>query len=241
MKRSRTVLMMVMLAAAGAQSEVPEGSACVHYSRPDAAFAGWVLHVWEDTYESVTWETGLEPSGSDDSGVDWDVGLQDGADLLGFLIHQGDEKDPGPDMFLKPADMREVWIVSGDETVYTSPPDPDAVATPGDLSTARAHCLERTTLVWDAELPEDAQVMLYTASDAGLELTEGDGVQLKQPGTTPIAMTSFSVKLTADPGGLDETLRTEFPHLADTCKRCSPSVRVRPCSGCKPPPKSGTC
>ena len=78
MKRSWIVMMMVMLAAAGAQSEVPEGGVRVHYSRPDAAFGLWVLHVWEEATESVTWETGLEPTGADDFGVYWDVGLQTG-------------------------------------------------------------------------------------------------------------------------------------------------------------------
>lgn len=43
MKRSWLVLITVLLAAANAQ--VPEGTARIHYSRPDAAFAGWVLHV----------------------------------------------------------------------------------------------------------------------------------------------------------------------------------------------------
>lgn len=220
MKKWSFIVPMILglLSAAGAQGSVPEGTARIHYSRPDAAFEGWVLHVWEDTSESVTWETGLEPSGSDAFGVYWDVGLQDGAETLGFLIHQGDEKDPGLDMFVELADTREVWIVSDDTTLHSSPPDTDTdtVTTLGDLTRARAHWLDRTTLVWDAVLPEGAQVMLYTASDGRLELTgNDDGVQLRQPGPTPIAMTSFKVGLTADPDGLDENLKVKFPHLAD--------------------------
>ncbi|CAA9569221.1 MAG: GH13_13 / GH13_37 / CBM41 / GH13 / GH13_ 11 / GH13_14 / GH13_32 [uncultured Truepera sp.] len=212
MKRSWIVLMMVMFAGAGAQSEVPEGSARLHYSRPDGAFAGWALHVWEDTSESVTWETGLEPTGTDDFGVYWDVGLTDEAELLGFLVHKGDEKDPGPDMFLDLTESREAWVVSGDETVYTSPPDPNRAQVPGDLTKARAHWLDATTLAWDAELPEGAQVVLYTALDAGLELTESG---IERSGPTPIAMTSFEVALEADPAGLDEDLTARFPHLAE--------------------------
>lgn len=212
MQRNWVVLMMVLSVAAGAQGGVPGDTARIHYSRPDAAFADWRLHVWEDTSESVSWETGLEPGGRDDFGVYWDVGLQDGAERLGFLIHQGDEKDPGPDMFLELGETREAWIISGDATVYTSRPDPNVTQIPGDLTTARAHWLDRTTLVWDAVLPEGAQVVLTTASDAGLELTE-NGVQ--QSGPVLIALTLFGVDLKAVPGGLSENLTEKFPHLAN--------------------------
>ena len=179
MKRSWPVLILAFLTVASAQ--VPDGVARIHYSRPDASYEGWVLHVWEDSSESVTWEAGLEPTGTDDFGVYWDVGLQDDAETLGFLVHQGDEKDPGPDMFLDLTDTREAWVVSGDATVYTAPPDPNAAQLPGDLTTARAHWLDATTLVWDAELPGGAQVVLTTSLSAGL-LTE-NGVE--QPGPTP--------------------------------------------------------
>ena len=210
MKRSWLVLILAFLAVASAQ--VPEGVARVHYSRPDAAFEGWVLHVWEDTTESVTWEAGLEPTGTDDFGVYWDVGLQDNAETLGFLVHQGEEKDPGPDMFLDLTEFREAWIISGDTTMYTSPPDPNAAQVPGDLTTARAHWLDATTLVWDAELPEGAQVVLYTSLSAGLELTE-NGVE--QAGPTPIATTMFEVPVQSDPAGLSDELKAAFPHLAE--------------------------
>jgi hypothetical protein len=210
MWRSPLILLTVLglWSAANAQSAPPEGTARVHYNRPDGAFEGWTLHVWEDTSESVTWEAGLQPNGDDDFGVYWDVGLQDGADLLGFIIHKGDEKDPGPDMFLEPANTREVWIVSGDEAVYTSPPDPNAVVTPGDLTKARAHWLDRTTLVWDAELLEGVKVFLTSAPEGGLELTE-NGVE-----STRVGIQKF-VELKPLPGGLADDLRAKFPHLAD--------------------------
>ena len=197
---------------ADAQGVVPEGTARIHYSRPDAAYAGRTLHVWEDTSESVTWETGLEPSGKDAFGIYWNVGLKDDAEQLNFIVHKGDEKDPGPDMTLSVAESAEAWIVSGDKTVYTSLPDPDQTQLPGDLSTARAHWLDKTTLVWDAELPEGAQVLLASAADGGLELTDS-GVQ--QSGPTAMTMTSFAVPLTAFPSGLSENLKAKFPYLAD--------------------------
>lgn len=210
--RLAALLCLLMGMAYGlAQDEPAEGTARVHYSRPDGVYDGWTLHVWEDSSESVTWEMGLEPTGTDDFGVYWDVSLQDGGEQLGFIVHRGDEKDPGPDGFLDLTEAREVWIVSGDETVYLTPPDPDAAPLPGDLTKTRAHWLDQTTLVWDADLPEGAEVTLTSALGGGLELSE-DGVQ--QPGPTPTAMTTFEVALTADPAGLGDELSTKFPHLA---------------------------
>ncbi len=213
MKRFGVVLAVVMTLGLNVNAQdVPENMARIHYTRPDTAFAEWTLHVWEDTTESVTWETGLEPTGEDDFGAYWDVGLQDDAEQLNFIVHKGDEKDPGPDMTLDVTESREAWVVSGDTVVYTSLPDPNQVPVPGDLSTARAHWLGRTTLVWDAKLPEGAQVLLTSAAGGGLELT-ATGVQ--QPSPTPIATTSFDVPLTPLQGGLSEDLKTKFPYLAD--------------------------
>jgi pullulanase len=200
-------LVLGLVGTVGAQSGPLEGGARVHYSRPDAVYEGWVLHVWEDTSESVSWEAGLEPSGSDDFGVYWDVGLVEGAQTLGFIIHQGEEKDPGPDMFLDLAEAREAWIVSGDPTIYTALPDPDAAPTPGNLALSRAHWLDATTLVWDAELPEGAQVTLVHAPSAGLELTD-NGVE-----PTQVSLTTY-IELEPLEAGLGDELRAKFPHLS---------------------------
>ena len=205
-------LFAISLQTANAQDVVPENTARIHYSRPDAVYEGWKLHVWEDTTESVTWETGLEPSGEDDFGVYWDVGLTEDAEQLNFIVHQGDEKDPVPDMMLDVTENREAWIVSGDTTVYTSLPDPNQAKLPGDLSTARAHWLDKTTLVWDAELPEGAQVILSNATQAGTTLTE-TGVKLDATSDTAVAL--LGINLQAAPGGLSAALKEKFPYLAD--------------------------
>ena len=205
-------LFATLLQTANAQGLVPENTARIHYSRPDATYAGWTLHVWEDTTESVTWETGLEPSGEDDFGVYWDVGLTANAEQLNFIVHQGDEKDPGPDTTLAVAESPEAWLVSGDTTVYTSLPDPGQAKIPGDLSTARAHWLDRTTLVWDAELPEGAQVILSNATQAGTTLTE-TGVKLDDTSDTAVAL--LGINLQAASEGLSDALKKAFPYLAD--------------------------
>lgn len=196
-----TLLCVLLSALSWVHAQLPENTARVHYSRPDGVYGGWTLHVWEDTSETVSWEAGLEPTGTDDFGVYWDVGLVEGAQTLGFIIHQGDEKDPGPDMFLDLTQTRETWILSGDPTLYTSLPDPDAAPTPGNLALSRAHWLDATTLAWDAELPEGARVSLVHTSDAGLELSE-TGVQ----GGEALELSVL--------GALPEELQAKFPHLS---------------------------
>ena len=177
-------------------------TARVHYTRPDGVYEGWKLHVWEDTTEEVTWEDGLDVSGEDDYGVYWDVSLTDDAQTLGFIVHKGDEKDPGPDMFLTLSEMgREVWLISGSDTIYTEQPD-SASAPKGDLGEARAHWLDRDTVAWDVEIPDGAEVALHYSPDAGLAFGEtgiegGESVVLEPAGP------------------LSEPLQVAFPHLAD--------------------------
>ncbi len=197
-----SVLWLVALGGAFAQ-DLAENTARIHYTRPDGVYDGWKLHVWEDTTETVTWENGLDVTGEDDYGVYWDVGLTDDAQTLGFIVHKGDEKDPGPDMFLTPGEMGyEVWIVSGNDTIYTQLPDTTTAAPKGDLGKAQAHWLSRDTVAWNLrEVPEGAQVTLHYAPDAGLTLGEnglegGESVVLEPA------------------GALNETLQNAFPHLA---------------------------
>ena len=95
MKRYGVVLaaVLIMWSVVSAQS-IPEDVARIHYSRPDAAFTDWTLHVWEDTTENVSWEMGLEPTGEDDFGVFWEVGLTNDAEQLGFIIITATKKTP---------------------------------------------------------------------------------------------------------------------------------------------------
>ncbi len=141
---------------ARAQAPLPDDTARVHYQRPDGQYEGWVLHAWEDTTDEVTWAKGLAQTGSDESGVYWDVHLKPGAVRLGFIVHKGDEKDPGPDMFIDPRQEPEVWLVSGSTTIHKVLP----VAPPGE-DVARIHYLNPSAdlegwvlHVWDDTLEE---------------------------------------------------------------------------------------
>ncbi len=177
-----------------------EGFARLHYARPDGAFEGWVLHVWEDTTAQVTWEQGLEPSGSSDYGVYWDVPLTDDAQRLGFIVHKGDEKDPGPDMFLDLLEGDEAYLLSGSSTIYREPPDLRVGG--GDIQARRAHWVRADLIAWDAGVLTPDQSFALFASPDGLSLTD-DGVS-GAPG----------IPLELDERGLPAEVLRQFPHLA---------------------------
>ncbi len=181
-----------------------DSAARIHYTRPDGVYEGWRLHVWEDTTQPTEWENGLEISGEDEYGVYWDVGLTENAQTLNFIVHRGDEKDPGPDMSLDLGEMgREVWLVSGDSTLHTEQPSGEEVmASVGDLSQAEAYWLRADTLALDTSgLPEGAQFSLVYAADAVLNAENLDAGE--------------AFPLSLDEDGLSEEVREAFPHLAE--------------------------
>ena len=182
---------------------VAEGTARIHYHRPDGDYADWELHVWDAADEQVTWQDGLDPAGESAFGLYWTVRLREDGERLGLIVHRGDEKDPGPDQFLDlTGGAREAWIVSGNATVFTSRPDLRAAGS-GDLTTARAHWLAPDLIAWDlgVEVP-GTRYLLHAAADGVLELTP-EGVRGGE-----------TIELTRDPTGLPAQLRAAAPHLA---------------------------
>jgi pullulanase len=199
---------------------VERGTARLHYHRPDGDYAGWVLHVWEDTIEQVSWADGLTPAGTTADGVFWTIRLAEGASRVGFIVHKGDLKDPGPDMFLDLDRLAgpegtgyEAWLVSGSATVFAERPDLRALGG-GDLAAQRAHWVARDLLLWDVGLPLPGAVYaLHHAEASDLALSEG-------------AVTGgASLRLTVDPDGPPATVLARFPHLAGTTAlRIDPSA-----------------
>jgi len=188
------------------------GVARIHYLNPSGDLDGWVLHVWEDTTEQVTWEAGLPPTGTVPGGLYWDVHLAVDPERLGFIVHRGDEKDPGPDIIVDlaepmspdPADGDkgiELWLVSGSTTLYPQRPELASVGG-GDLRAARAHWVSRDLLLWDTGVPlPDASFALHVATDGGLVLADG-------------AVTGGEAfELSVDETGIPEAVATKFPHL----------------------------
>ena len=98
-----------------------QGFVTIHYQRPDGLYDGWGLHLWGDGLGDgvgTTWESPRPFDGIDDYGAFWNVPLSDVTQPVNFIIHKGDEKDPGPDQSMNPTEGSDVWIISGDETIY---------------------------------------------------------------------------------------------------------------------------
>ncbi|MCC6458018.1 MAG: pullulanase-type alpha-1,6-glucosidase [Caldilineaceae bacterium] len=98
-----------------------QGYVNIHYHRDDGNYTDWGLHLWGDgiSEDVVTeWASPRPPDGSDAYGIFWQVPIEDATLPLNFIIHKGDEKDPGPDQSLIPQETAAVWIQSGNETIY---------------------------------------------------------------------------------------------------------------------------
>jgi len=140
-------------------------------------------------------------TGEDPYGAYYDLRLKDGAAKVGFIVHKGDSKDPGADMFLMVEEHgREVWLVSGSSMINTEAPDVSALAF-GDLRRARAHWVASDLLIWKKNPAEGDVFRLHYSPAGGLELTV-DGVAGGE-----------SVVLTPDPAGMTDAIRARFPHL----------------------------
>ena len=187
--------------AQGAAPALAADTARLHYHRPRADYEGWGLHAWDGAARETEWNAALPPTGRTEFGVYWDVPLQPAAKRLGLIVHKGDQKDPGPDLFLDLGSMKEAYLVSGRSELAASPPDV-AVLRFGDLSRARAHWVERDLLLWPAPIPADAAVRLHHSPTAALRVTT-NGVTGGE-----------SAPLTVDPGGVPASVRERFPHLA---------------------------
>jgi len=181
--------------------ELQDGFARIHYHRPRGGYGGWGLHVWGDTNESVEWTSPLPPNGRDEYGLYWDLSLKDGAESVGFIVHKGDTKDPGPDMWLTPSEHgHEIWLVSGRTDLGNEPPDIASLAL-GDLSRARACWVDAGTVAMTVRKAEGNVYRLHSSPEAALELTT-EGVT-----------GGDDVVLTPDPAGMPEAVTSKFPHL----------------------------
>lgn len=107
-----------------------QGYVTVHYHRPDGDYGDptsndfndfWGLHLWGnaiDPSETTAWTDPKKPTGFDDYGAFWNILIVDPSQPVNFIIHRGDQKDPGPDQSFMPEEAAIIWIQSGDETVY---------------------------------------------------------------------------------------------------------------------------
>ncbi|WP_458232762.1 pullulanase-type alpha-1,6-glucosidase [Roseateles sp. P5_E8] len=123
--------------AAVASPAEPATSLRVHYRRSDGNHAGWQIHTW-NAAQSPNWNGGWNAAGSDDFGVYYDVPLASGSGSVGFLLHNGDNKDNGgaDQSYVLQAGANEIWRLQGDGVNYAS--NPLLLAAP-DIKTVRVH------------------------------------------------------------------------------------------------------
>ncbi len=131
------------------------------YQREDGNYDGWTVHLFPTGQPD--W-TNYNPGLCTVSGVDPVLGgyfliklppqpcydanppaLDTFPSELGFIIHKGDEKDPGPDQFIRISEQGNVvFVVSGVNSVDTAPPSAAKVGVSGRA----AHWIDRNTMLW---------------------------------------------------------------------------------------------
>ncbi len=171
-------------ALAATDPPIPAGSVRIHYYRPDNNFSGWTMWTWNASTENqTTWcSTELNTAGTDSYGAYWDVtvnptwGTPTGD--LGFIIHNCalNVKDPGPDMHLNILLYNEAWVISGDNTVYTTQPTPQQILN-GVFQEQQAYWLDRHRLAIQPQYFQSGWTYYLNASPSG-------GLQLGDSGVT---------------------------------------------------------
>lgn len=96
----------------------------VHYHRPEGDYTGWTLWTWNPasgTSREIT------PAGTDGYGLVFRLDKNDygsNVDRIGLLPKYGDWKaKDDPDRYWTPSLGRNVFILSADKNLYSSPPD----------------------------------------------------------------------------------------------------------------------
>ncbi|MEL7449976.1 MAG: pullulanase-type alpha-1,6-glucosidase, partial [Pseudomonadota bacterium] len=176
----------------------------LHYIRPDGNYTGWGLHLWDPATEDWTNFTGGEyfPESIDSElGAVYRIALPQNTnppyssdpgpaaafpEPLGLIIHNGPDKDPGPDQQINiTQDGNMLFVLSGINQVFTTPPDPNAIQITG----ASAHWVTADTLLWNP-LGSPATIELHYSADgsisvAGSQLVGQDAIYQLTPGTNP--------------------------------------------------------
>ncbi|MEJ2515983.1 MAG: pullulanase-type alpha-1,6-glucosidase [Gammaproteobacteria bacterium] len=138
-----------------------ENEVLLFYQREDGNYDGWTVHLFPTG--SPDW-TNFNPGLCTVAGVDPVLGgyflirlppqpcydanppaLDTFPEEMGFIIHKGDEKDPGPDQFIRINEQGNVvFVVSGVNAVESAPPNGSTVAVNGRA----AHWVDTDTLLW---------------------------------------------------------------------------------------------
>ena len=189
--------------------ELGENQVIIHYRRIRADYSDWGLHAWGSTplVGEVTWEEPLMPAGQDSFGLYWLVEVDEDADNIDYLIHLGDEKDPGPDQNLVFNDTgREIWLIQGSGEQF---PNPDIakealkLAAVGDITKLKAYWVSQEYIVWPIDYDSANTYSLIYNPEALIRITPQGLVE------------DIRIPLTLVEDGLSETLSGKFPHLSN--------------------------
>ena len=157
----------------------PKVDVKLHYSRADGQYTGWGLHVWQVNdagqyladYPGVTWDSPLQTAGTDAYGpyflIEASKITNPAAAGFGFIVHMGDTKDTDADRLWSFQDGGELWLKSGDPTIYRSNP-----AGGLDIDTVRVH-YKRFDGKYD-------QWGLHLWATSGLDVARLPGLTLEQ-------------------------------------------------------------
>lgn len=189
--------------------EPGENEGLLYYKRPDADYAGWGLHLWNDAASGcdglaedvpTSWEEPRLPDGiSDTYGAYFFIPMRDAGNCLTFIMHKGDEKDLGglDHRWHFDALAPRIFTLSGSQELSTTPLEADRITING----ASAHWLDASTLVFQNTAALDRVELRY---DQNAGITVNDREQLKGGRTLNLSRTTM-------PAALAE----QFPHLSD--------------------------
>ncbi|GAA0392991.1 pullulanase-type alpha-1,6-glucosidase [Micromonospora gifhornensis] len=183
---------------------VEDGTAVIHYRRPDGNYDGWGLHLWDGAANPTDWARPMPPTRIDSYGAEFRVPLSEGATGLSYIIHRGDEKDLPQDQRLDFADAgREVWLLAATPGRLL-PTTATGTGTDTDIGKQKAHWIDRSTVAWRTGPTDGKAYALVTAPAGGLRVVDGE-----------LVGAYTSLPLTAQRNGLTEAQRAAFPHLWD--------------------------
>jgi pullulanase len=172
------------------------------YQRDDGNYDGWAVHLFPTG--SPDW-TLFNPGNCLFQGVDPMFGAYFRITLppnpcydanppplttfpaeLGFIIHKGEEKDPGPDQFIRIAEQGNmVFVVSGIVSVDPAPPSGSRLS----VTNRAAHWVDLDTLLWRPAADAATVELLWSEAGnigAGVGGLTGDYQSVVlQPGSNP--------------------------------------------------------
>lgn len=177
----------------------------VHYHRPDGRYADWNLWVWPQAGEGRSHAL----SGETSFGRYAIIPLAELTPQVGLIVRRGDwqAKDVDRDRFIPipGPGVTEVWIVSGDETIYSDPTKVDLSVKP---VIAFLDTRDRITLATTGTLPHNLKSEL-TILHRGQGRAPLSPISVEQVELPAVSRVMYHVQLPA-PVGLDEIARLQL-------------------------------